>query len=221
MAMHVAPDRYYARIFEGWQLPDEVLAHQKWRKLLFVDQLGWDLQHENGVEIDEFDTPRAVYCSLYLGDEIVGGWRAIRTNEEYLGKKIFPQLASLRPYPTHPDIWEVSRLGVSRHPMRALSAQYAYALMFHFALTRQARSLVGVVSLIHNRNFVINQIKTRRYGVPQVVGFDVRRRPITVFFGEIRMAEQGSHRFKELLASLQHVEMNDEALVLGRTSVSA
>jgi hypothetical protein len=77
------------------------------------------------------------------------------------------------------------------------------------------------VSLIHNRNFVMNQVKTRRYGVPQVVGFDVRKRPITVFFGEIRMAEQGSDRFKDLLASLQDVELLDEALVLGRTSVSA
>ena len=219
--MQVSADRYYAKIFEGWQSPDEVLAHQKWRKVLFIDQLGWDLWQDDGAEIDEFDTPEAVYCSLYLGNEIVGGWRAIRTSHEYLGKKIFPQLATLRPYPSHPDVWEVSRLGVTRHPMRGLSAQYAYALMFHFAQTRQARSLVGVVSLIHNRNFVMNQVKTRRYGVPQVVGFDARQRPITVFFGEIRMAEQGSDRFKDLLASLQDVELLDEALVLGRTSVSA
>jgi acyl homoserine lactone synthase len=219
--MQVSDACYHAIIFQGWQFPGEVVAQRRFRKRLFVDELGWELIHRDGLESDEFDTARAVFCSLYLGDEIVGCWRAIRTTEEYLGKKIFPQLATLRPYPAHPDIWEISRLGVIRHRQRALSAQHIYALMFHFARTRNAHALCGVVSLVHNRNFVISGIKTRRYGAPQVVGRDARGRPITVFFGEIRMSDQEGAALKKVLDPVNRMELQDDALVLGRAPVSA
>ena len=219
--MRALTHRYYATIFAGWQFPDAVQSQLEFRKRLFVDELGWDLQHRQGFERDEFDTDAAVYCCLHLDDEMVGCWRAIPTNIEYLGKKIFPQLATLRPSPERSDVWEISRLGVIRHEQRPLSAQYIYALMFHFARSRNARSLCGVVSLIHNRNFVMSGVKTRRYGAPQVIGRDLRGRPITVFFGEILMAEQSSESFKRLLESVNEVELRDEALILGRTTVSA
>jgi N-acyl-L-homoserine lactone synthetase len=212
---------YHAIIFQGWQFPGEVVAQKRFRKRLFVEELGWDLVHRDGLEYDEFDTPRAMFCSLYLGDDIVGCWRAIRTSDEYLGKKIFPQLATLRPYPAQSDIWEISRLGVIRHRQRALSAQYIYGLMFHFAQTRNAHSLCGVVSPIHNRNFVISGVKTRRYGAPQVVGRDARGRSITVFFGEIRMSDQDSTALTKVLDPVNRMELQDDALVLGRAPISA
>jgi N-acyl-L-homoserine lactone synthetase len=212
---------YHALIFEGWQLPGEVVAQQRFRKRFFVDELGWDLAQEEGLEVDEFDTDYAVYCSLYLGHQIVACWRAIRTNQEYLGRKIFPQLATLRPYPSHPDIWEISRLGAIRHPQRPLSAQYIYALMFHFAATRGALSLCGVVSPIHNRNFQIGGIKTRRFGAPQVVGHDAKGHAMNVFFGEIRMSDQEGPALKKMLDPIKELEIQDDALVLGRRTISA
>ncbi len=219
--MRSNPSLYHAIIFEGSQFPGEVIAQKRFRKRLFVDELGWDLYHKDGLECDEFDAANAVFCSLYRGNEIVGCWRAIRTSDEYLGKKIFPQLATLRPYPTHPDIWEISRLGVIRHPERALSGEYIYGLMFHFACTRGALSLCGVVSPIHNRNFLIAGIKTRRYGAPQIVGRDARGRAISVFFGEIRMSDQLREPLRKVTECVKLLELQDDALVLGRTSVSA
>jgi len=219
--MQVPQSHYYATIFEGWQFPDALLAQQEFRKRLFVDELSWDLEHEDGIEFDEFDTHSAVYCSLYLNNEIVGCWRAVRTSEEYLGKKIFPDLADLRPYPSHRDIWEISRLGVIRHPERALSAQYTYALMFYFAVSRNARSLCGVVSPIHNRNIVISGIKTDGYGKPAIVGHDLKGRPIRVFFGEIPMRKQDEKSLARVLDRINQLDLQDESLVFRRNSISA
>ncbi len=219
--MYEPADDYHAIIFDGWQFPGEVLAQQRFRKQLFVDEIGWNLAHNDGIEADEFDTRRAVFCSLYYGNEIVGCWRAIRTTNEYLGRKHFPQLATLRSYPRHPDIWEFSRLGAIRHPKRATSGTYMYALMFHFACTRSVQSVCGVISPIHDRNFFKNGLRTRRFGGPQVVGNDARGRPISVFFAEIRMAEQHPEVLEKVLAPINQLELQDDALVLGRTPVSA
>jgi N-acyl-L-homoserine lactone synthetase len=215
-----APE-HYAIIFQGWQFPGEVVAQRRFRKRLFVDELGWQLSHRSGEEADEFDTESAVYCSLYLRGEVVGCWRAIRSSNEYLGQKLFPQLATLRPYPVHPDIWEISRLGVIRHGLRPQSAAILYALMFQFAVTRGAVSLCGVVSPIHNRNFNIARIKTRRYGPPQVVGVDARGRPMSVFFGEIRLADQEPGPLKNILEPAGNLKVQDDALLLRRTPISA
>jgi N-acyl-L-homoserine lactone synthetase len=212
---------YRALIFEGWQLPRQVADQQAFRKRLFVDELGWHLTLDDGLEVDEFDKDAAIYCSLYLGDEIVASWRAIRTSEDYLGRQIFPQLATLRPYPSHHDIWEISRLGAIRHPQRPLSAQCIYALMFHFAASRGALSLCGVVSPLHSRNFERAGIKTRRYGAPQVVGHDAKGRPMSVFFGEIRMSDQSGLALDKMLNPMNEMELQDDALVLGRRAISA
>jgi len=215
------PTRYYATIFEGWQFPEAVKAQQGFRKRLFVDELGWDLRHDDGIEQDEFDTPTAIYCSLLLGPDIIGCWRAIPACEDYLGRKHFPQLATLRPYPAHADFWEMSRLGAIDRGNRPLAIRFLYALIFYFARTRSAAAVGGVVTPAHNRYVAMLGVRTRAYGQPQIVGADAYGRPMEVFFGEIRLAEQSGRRFDALCASLKQLELRDEALVLGRRSVSA
>lgn len=212
---------YHAIIFEGWQAPDEVVAQQRFRKKLFVGELGWTLDHQDDRECDEFDTPDALYCSLYLRSTIVGCWRAVCTTSDYLGRNIFPQLATLRPFPRHPDMWEISRLGVIRHRELLTSGRYIYALMFHFASTRNLLGVCGVISPIHDRNFLISGIKTRRFGAPQVVAHDARNRPISVVFAEIRMAEQNRDALDKILTPIQQLDLHDEALVPRRKSISA
>lgn len=54
------------------------------RKSFFVDQLGWDLPHDDEVEMDQYDNPKAWYA-LVRGDEgqIVGGARAMPTTARW------------------------------------------------------------------------------------------------------------------------------------------
>jgi acyl homoserine lactone synthase len=212
---------YHATIFNGSESPLLLLEQQKFRKRLFVDELGWRLRVTHGIERDEFDTSYAVYCSLYLRGEIVGCWRAIRACNDYLGKKLFPQLATVRPYPTHPDFWEMSRLGVVSHRERLQTSGYLYALMFYFARTRNAHAVGGVVTIAHNAHVVRSGVNTRSYGSTQVVGKDHLDRPIEVFFGDIPMIDQGGSKFERLVALAAELEIKDEALVFGRSSISA
>lgn len=214
-------ENYSATIFVGWQNRNGVATHQKFRKQLFVDVLSWDLTHRDGFEFDEFDTHRAVYCLLYRGREPIGGWRALRTTEEYLSRKVFPELAALRTYPSRPDIWEISRLGVLPDRSEPVSAHLVYALMVYFAMTRDASSLVGVVDVTHARKMAIAGLSLRAFSAPQEVGIDLSGRPIPAFLAEMLLAEQGGKRFEKLLNLLDSLEIRDEASLLGPETISA
>ncbi|KAA9009267.1 acyl-homoserine-lactone synthase [Histidinibacterium aquaticum] len=54
------------------------------RKRFFVDMLGWTIPHDDTVEMDQYDNPRARY-SLVIGDEgqVLAGARALPTNAEW------------------------------------------------------------------------------------------------------------------------------------------
>src|SRR5690349_5062276 len=162
---------------EGWgrfraiwcteeQNPSVVDALQQFRKGLFVDRLGWDLKVDNGRERDQFDTDAAVHCALFEGLRLIGGFRAIRTDHEYLAQAIFPDLASLKPYPRQRNAWEISRFGILADGGGIDAAMINYALMFRFAHTRQATTLVAVADLQHERLLARVGIRTRRYGPP-------------------------------------------------------
>ena len=76
------------------QLPPQLFEQMgHYRREVFINQLGWELNTTNGMELDEFDGPDAVYvCSQ--GDEgnVNGVARLLPTTGPYLMEKVFPQL---------------------------------------------------------------------------------------------------------------------------------
>ncbi len=54
------------------------------RKQFFVDQLGWDIPHDEDVEMDQYDNPKAYYA-LVLDDDgrVIGGGRAMATTAQW------------------------------------------------------------------------------------------------------------------------------------------
>lgn len=54
------------------------------RKTFFVDQLNWDIAHDDEVEMDQYDNPQAWY-SLVVNDdgEVVGGARAMAASVKW------------------------------------------------------------------------------------------------------------------------------------------
>lgn len=215
------PPHYHAVFCTEKQNPHVVNATYRFRKLLFVDTLGWKLTVRNGLERDQFDTTSAVYCALYQNNEVIGGFRAIRTDNAYLACSVFPQLSAVKSYPQRPDFWEISRFGILPVEEQHYAAKLNYSLMFRFAQLRQATGLVALVDLTYERFLKILGIRTRRYGPPQIIGIDRHEKPLWGVAGEIPLAEQQGSRFHTLLRLAKQVEIEDETLVLGRTRVSA
>jgi acyl homoserine lactone synthase len=97
----------------------------KLRKTFFVDQLGWDIPHDNDVEMDQYDNPQAWYV-VVLDDDgtVVGGGRAMPNSAKWgthtymLNDAAQGRLHSIPP--TIMDgvrapsrLWEVTRLVIS------------------------------------------------------------------------------------------------------------
>ncbi|HEY0440988.1 MAG TPA: acyl-homoserine-lactone synthase [Xanthobacteraceae bacterium] len=219
--MHANLYRYDATFCTEEQNPSGVDAMLQLRKQLFVDLYRWELTVVDGRERDQFDTPTTVHCLLHRDRTLIGGFRAIRTDDDYLVRSVFPYLAAIRSFPQRSDYWEISRFGVLPIAHRLEAAKINYALMFRFAQLRQALGLVALADLTYERFLSKLGIRTRRYGPPQVIGTDAAGTPLVAVAGEIPMSEQNDHRFHALLALTKHMEINDAALVLGRSRISA
>jgi acyl homoserine lactone synthase len=208
-----------AEIFSEQDNPGLAREVFTFRKCRFVDDLGWALDVVGVEERDEFDTAAAVHCALMCNDVLVGAFRAIRCDEAYLSSLVFPQLASTRDYPTRQDCWEISRFGV-----RAGSGRHAsvlYGVMLQFGWVRQARALVAVADLGHERLLRKLGIRTRRYGPPQIIGQSRAGAPIEAVAGEIPLTEQPANLRKSVDTLLSHVEISDATLVFGSQRLSA
>jgi acyl homoserine lactone synthase len=197
------------------------VAFGRFRKKLFVEKLGWDLKTRGDVEFDEFDNENAIFSVLLNSSGIIGGFRAIRTDNPYLASEVFPQLAIWRPYPASRDCWEISRFGVLCNDNAGAAAQANYSAMFRFALRRQATALVALADPTYERYLATLGVRTLRYGPPTVIGHDVHGRPLEALAGEIPLTGQASPRFLSLLKIANSMEIADETLVLGSDAVPA
>lgn len=53
------------------------------RKSFFVDQLGWDIPHNDSVEMDQYDNPEAHYSLVLRDGVVIGGARAMATTAKW------------------------------------------------------------------------------------------------------------------------------------------
>lgn len=213
-------DRYRAVITTEERDPSEVQAMFRLRKRLFVDHCGWMLSTIGEVERDQFDTWYTEHCLLFCGSDLVGGFRAIRTDYPYLTQSIFPQLA-VRRFPNRRNVWEISRFGVLPAAAEARSTRLNYALMFRFAELRGAEALVAMADLGYERFLQRMDIGTRRFGPPQIIGVDSRGRPLTALAGEIPLDETDNPGLRKFLQLGRQLEIHDATHVLGCSSIPA
>lgn len=219
--MSIPLRQYRAIITTEADNPKEVARFYLFRKWLFVDKCGWELPFDDGGERDQFDRPDTEYGLLYSEDALVGGFRAIRTDRPYLAQTVFPQLATLRPFPRSVDAWEISRFGVmASHNERAV-ARINYAFMFRFAEIRQASSLVAIADLTYERFLSLLGIKTHRYGPAQEIGRNTFGEPLITVAGEIPLLAQEALRIAYFAEISKNLEIDDAAHVFGRSLVSA
>lgn len=199
---------------------DSSLINQllEFRKKLFVDELGWQLNVIDGKECDQFDSNDSVYCVLYDSEEIIGCFRAIRCDRPYLVRSVFPHLAQSQSYPRSSDYWEISRFGLTKSH-RHYSA-LLYGLMLQFAISENATALVALVDLQHEERLQKIGLVTQRYGRSQLVGWHRDGSEIFGVAGEIPIARQVPEILTMLIAETNQVEIDNEVYA-GLKSLSA
>lgn len=94
------------------------------RKSFFVDALGWDIPHNNEVEMDQYDNPCAHYSLVLRHGKVVGGARTMPTTASW-GRYTYmlrdALRGSLEQIPTEAmpadvatsEVWECTRLVIS------------------------------------------------------------------------------------------------------------
>lgn len=207
-------------IFCTGEQDDLVRALQMFRKRVFVDQERWALTVDRDREVDDYDRRDTVYMALFDGDEICATFRATRTDRPYLSADVFGHLATTEGYPHRHDAWEISRFAISSSHVTGL-AQINYALMLWWALQVDARSLVAVTELAHERLLRSIGIATRRYGRAGIVGWTVDGRPLRAVAGQIPVPQQRGEVLARLFQTLTDVEIVDAADVFGCCRLSA
>lgn len=93
----------------------------KMRKRVFVDELGWDIPHNDFVEMDQYDNPMTHYSLVVRNGQLLGGARAMSTTAEWNGAGCMVNDIIEGKLPTIPPsvienpirtplVWECSRL---------------------------------------------------------------------------------------------------------------
>jgi acyl homoserine lactone synthase len=207
-------------IFCTGEQDELVRTLQRFRKTVFVDRERWALAVDRDREVDAYDRRDTVHMALFDADEVCATFRATRTDRPYLSADVFGHLATTEDYPRRHDAWEISRFGIASTPGAGL-AGINYGLMLWWALQVDARSLVAVTELAHERLLRSIGITTLRYGRPGIVGWTVDGRPLRAVAGSIPVARQRGDVLSRLFQNLADVEIVDAADVFGCCRLSA
>lgn len=161
------------------ELPPQLFEQMgRYRREVFINQLGWELNTVNGMELDEFDGPDAVYvCSQDGEGKVNGAARLLPTTGPYLMEKVFPQLWGGNTLPCDSQIWELSRFamvetakttGVLPHQASAVAASTLLRQVIKTAKLNGATSLITVSPVSMERLLRIHGFDARRAGVSKL-----------------------------------------------------
>lgn len=120
------------------------------RKHFFVDTLGWDIPHNDTVEMDQYDNPLAYYSLVLQDGKVIGGARAMPTTSswgEYTYMLHDALKGKLGGIPEHimqdeiqtSKVWECTRLVVS-DSLQCPKERYSCLTLIVDGLTKTARS---------------------------------------------------------------------------------
>jgi acyl homoserine lactone synthase len=111
------------------------------RKTFFVDDLGWDIPHNDDVEMDQYDNPCAHYSLVLRKGKVIGGARTMPTTSSW-GKHTYMLRDALRGYlekiPAEvmprdivsDEVWESSRLVISDDVTNRFERSECLSLIF-------------------------------------------------------------------------------------------
>ena len=143
------------------------------RKAVFVDYLKWDLEHEDGRELDAFDDVEAQYlilqgpCGRHLGSV-----RLLSTEGPHLLRDVFPFMCDSA-VPTGPHIREITRLCVApdcpSDQRGEITRMLCTALVDH-ALLHRIETYTAITDVAFMARVLAAGWSCRPLGLPRAVG---------------------------------------------------
>ncbi len=162
----------------------------KLRKRFFVDNLGWDIPHDESVEMDQYDNPQAYYSLAVRDGEVVGGVRVMPTTarwgthsymlrDAFHGKLIDIPSSLLTEEIHSPTIWEGTRVVVSdslkTHRERSECLSQIMDGMIDIVAEQGGESIIALCPLAMMRALRQLGYDVDRVGVPYKSEGDGRR----------------------------------------------
>lgn len=135
----------------------------KLRARVFQDRLGWDVNVEDGMETDMFDTLNpTTLVSIDASGHVVGSMRILQTTGPNMLADVFYAILQGEPAPRSPLIWEATRLCVDTDrlsttgsPRAQNSISYVTSEIMvtacEYAMEAGVTDAVAVIDLLMNR----------------------------------------------------------------------
>ena len=162
----------------------------KLRKRHFVDALRWSIPHDDEVEMDQYDNPKAWYSLVCKGGEVVGGARVMSTDvvwgehtymlHDALNGKLGEIPPAIVPHDiTSPKVWEATRLVISdqlsTQVERGMSLRLIVKGLTEIAASQGATEMMSLSPLPLMRALRQIGYQARREGTPYKNDEDGRR----------------------------------------------
>jgi N-acyl-L-homoserine lactone synthetase len=160
------------------------------RKQFFVDQLGWDIPHDDTVEMDQYDNPQAYYALVVQDGRVVGGGRAMATtarwgSHTYMlrdaveGKIIGIPANIVDQIMVTANVWECTRVVVSSELKDPAASAHCLSLIVA-GLAEQARAQGATEMMALSRPSLLRSLRkigyaARLIGEPYTNSDDGRR----------------------------------------------
>ena len=160
------------------------------RKQFFVDQLGWGIPHDDDVEMDQYDNPKAYYSLVRKNGKVIAGGRAMATTAQWgshtymlrdavEGKIIGIPETIVNEVEVDARVWECTRVVVSSEIKDPAESAACLALIVE-GLAEQAEEQGGTELMALSRPSLLRALRKigynpRTIGVPYVNADDGRR----------------------------------------------
>ncbi|MEJ6402335.1 acyl-homoserine-lactone synthase [Yoonia sp. 2307UL14-13] len=162
----------------------------KLRKRFFVDQLGWEIPHDDDVEMDQYDNPTAYYSLIVSDGVVVAGTRVMPTTAQWgshtymlrdavagkligIPKNILPAAESTA------NVWEVTRTVIADDINTQEDRSVCLSMMLDGAVdvakSRGATELLSLSPVAMSRTLRKLGYKAERIGEPYRNAEDGRR----------------------------------------------
>ncbi len=143
----------------------------------FHTRLGWDVNADNGMERDHFDSTSTIYIIGKSEDQRVDAcWRLLPTTGPYMLRDTFPQLLHGQSAPQALDCWELSRFAIATDRVQSSAEGFgllSVSLMAEsarFALRRGIQRYVTVTTTSIERLMKRQGLHIHRIGPPIRIG---------------------------------------------------